>query len=608
MLKIATGTIHADGTETRGRVASFPNLKAFCDALNQGSAPSTGKQRHGPYWSPFDAPRRKGEKPDWQLLVLDFDNEQPGWAELAQWEHAAYQTPSSTPGKLRWRVIISVKEPIPFGLIDRVRQAFPGSDKAAVKPTQIFWHRHPEHKADWYAGDGPLDWRAVLVARPEPPPATPEPVVTTPTMAKPALIEALYWLDPDLGYDDWLRAGMALHHEFGGSEEGFDEWLHWSERGAKFAGVNDLRSHWNSFKPGGGITGLSLLQMQTAKIDEFPIVTEATARGPGLPFIPIGEFADPNPPPYMVQGLIEQGSLIGLIGQRKGGKTYVALDLAFATAQGRPWAGAEVVTPGPVLWIAAEGARSLATRRAPQWLAHYGDADIKVYPRSVNMRSKEHVTAIVEAARGARLVVIDSLRRVTPGAKENQSDEFAVALANAEFIALETGATVCVIAHAGKADATSARGTSAIEDSLEIAFAIEKIDGAYKMTLPFARDEDGDDSPRYFALKRIEPKGLAPGVIVDWTVVPVAELPEIRGGLKRKVWKACQELSGSLRGDVVEHICKLYDYENRNVHRSLRDLVEDGHVTIVDDKVIVGRQQAAIDDFAHLIGDANGRD
>jgi predicted P-loop ATPase len=38
----------------------------------------------------------------------------------------------------------------------------------------------------------------------------------------------------DLDYDDWVRLGQALHHQFGGSQEGFDLWLHHTKRSSKF--------------------------------------------------------------------------------------------------------------------------------------------------------------------------------------------------------------------------------------------------------------------------------------------------------------------------------------------------------------------------------------
>jgi predicted P-loop ATPase len=55
----------------------------------------------------------------------------------------------------------------------------------------------------------------------------------------------------DLDYDDWIRLGQALHHQFGGSQEGFDLWLAHTKRSKKFTGENQIRemrrSKWRSF-------------------------------------------------------------------------------------------------------------------------------------------------------------------------------------------------------------------------------------------------------------------------------------------------------------------------------------------------------------------------
>lgn len=55
----------------------------------------------------------------------------------------------------------------------------------------------------------------------------------------------------DLDYDDWVRLGQALHHQFGGAQEGFDLWLKHTKRSAKFTGdaqVREMRRiKWRSF-------------------------------------------------------------------------------------------------------------------------------------------------------------------------------------------------------------------------------------------------------------------------------------------------------------------------------------------------------------------------
>lgn len=56
-------------------------------------------------------------------------------------------------------------------------------------------------------------------------------------------------LDADLDYDDWLHVLMAVHHEFGGSDEGLQVANDWSSRGVKYKGPREVQAKWRSFDP-----------------------------------------------------------------------------------------------------------------------------------------------------------------------------------------------------------------------------------------------------------------------------------------------------------------------------------------------------------------------
>lgn len=58
----------------------------------------------------------------------------------------------------------------------------------------------------------------------------------------------LDFLDPNMGYSDWINIGMALQD--GGYS--FDLWDNWSKGSGKYD--NSTAFHWKSFKPSGGIT------------------------------------------------------------------------------------------------------------------------------------------------------------------------------------------------------------------------------------------------------------------------------------------------------------------------------------------------------------------
>ena len=53
-------------------------------------------------------------------------------------------------------------------------------------------------------------------------------------------------LDPDCGHDEWVKVGMALHHETDGSPEGLRLWDQWSSDGAKYV-HGECSKRWRSF-------------------------------------------------------------------------------------------------------------------------------------------------------------------------------------------------------------------------------------------------------------------------------------------------------------------------------------------------------------------------
>lgn len=57
----------------------------------------------------------------------------------------------------------------------------------------------------------------------------------------------LFMCDPSAGRDDWLKALMALHHEFDGSQEAFDLANEWSATGENYGGTRDVEGRWRSF-------------------------------------------------------------------------------------------------------------------------------------------------------------------------------------------------------------------------------------------------------------------------------------------------------------------------------------------------------------------------
>lgn len=62
-------------------------------------------------------------------------------------------------------------------------------------------------------------------------------------------------------YDEWLRVGMALYHQYDGGQGGYDIWVHWSQKSNKYRG-EEMEQKWYSFSGrSDGITFRSVIKI-----------------------------------------------------------------------------------------------------------------------------------------------------------------------------------------------------------------------------------------------------------------------------------------------------------------------------------------------------------
>lgn len=105
--------------------------------------------------------------------------------------------------------------------------------------------------------------------------------------------------DPNLPYDEWLKVGMALHHETQGATLGLMLWNEWSAKGEKYKGLADLEPHWRSFRVDSTnpVTVASLRKDTAADASEFEALpdepppgsdAQAASQEPGKPRVLTG--------------------------------------------------------------------------------------------------------------------------------------------------------------------------------------------------------------------------------------------------------------------------------------------------------------------------------
>lgn len=205
----------------------------------------------------------------------------------------------------------------------------------------------------------------------------------------------------------------------------------------------------------------------------------------GLFLVDGGALADEatnDDQPMLIDDLLTQGGMTVLYGDSNSGKTFVALDMAYAIASGKDWNGKKT-TKGLVVYIAAEGGRGIKARVAAL-KKKYGweNTAFAIIPCPINLTSTQKdaaellslvATAEAQYAQPAALIVVDTVSRALAGADENSSTDMGAFVANVDRIRARTKAHLLCVHHSGKDKAKGARGHSllraATDTEIEIA-------------------------------------------------------------------------------------------------------------------------------------------
>lgn len=189
-----------------------------------------------------------------------------------------------------------------------------------------------------------------------------------------------------------------------------------------------------------------------------------------LPRLNIAEAfrVQPAPLDFVLPGMIS-GTVGALVAQGGAGKSWVALELAIAVAGGPDLLDLGIERHGRVLYLPAEDPalavshRLYSARGSVDALAIDQLAEsLEIRPlmgHAVDLMLPAWARAIEQLADGARLVVIDTLRRFH-GADENSSGDMARLLSVLEGICARTGAALLFLHHTGKGAALNGGGES----------------------------------------------------------------------------------------------------------------------------------------------------
>jgi hypothetical protein len=205
---------------------------------------------------------------------------------------------------------------------------------------------------------------------------------------------------------------------------------------------------------------------------------DAEAPRPGLGFDYGGWEVEPPPVEFLVEGLFPKACVSIVFGRADSLKTWLLFDMAIAIAKGQPWLGRNT-RESKVGIVDYETGKSNVARRL--YMLRAGDCGGRLGRKSFAKLKPNDLAFWKELAReGFDIVIVDSLRRSNPGANENDSSEAIRPLELAAEFSEATGCAVVFIHHAKKSQQDGwpeFRGSAAIEDQVDVSFAVRKLDG-----------------------------------------------------------------------------------------------------------------------------------
>ena len=206
-----------------------------------------------------------------------------------------------------------------------------------------------------------------------------------------------------------------------------------------------------------------------------------------------------NLPPlaWRVRGVLPAVGLAGLYGPSASGKSFLALDMAAAIAEGRQWFGCRVEA-APVVYAALEGEGGFKLRVAA-WEAHTGRAlpdGLSMVLQSFKLTEPQDVKDLAAVVPAGAVVFLDTLNRAAPTADENSSKDMGEILSAAKLLQSLINGLVVLVHHTGKDATKGLRGHSSLFAALDAAVEVSRDGDRREWKVAKSKDgQDGDAQP-----------------------------------------------------------------------------------------------------------------
>ena len=300
-------------------------------------------------------------------------------------------------------------------------------------------------------------------------------------------LHVVSYLDAGCDYGLWIKVGMALHHQFNGSEAAFKIWDAWSVQSpAEYKDGKDLVTYWHHFGEKEKPIGIGTL-IHMAKEKGYDPAREKVEKTPRrLIKYNLRQFLSQDIPPLkmILDPIIPEQGLVMLYAPRGIGKTYLSLSIAYIVAAGKHMLDGKWKTEkeNKVLFVDGEMPAGRLQERLAHLVMSAGELsnddlldiitpDFQDMGGIPDLSKVEGQKLIEQDLEGVKLLILDNLSSLFRTGSENEAESWKSA--QEWFLSLRRrGVSVLMIHHANKNG--SQRGTSKKEDLLDTVISLRR--------------------------------------------------------------------------------------------------------------------------------------
>ena len=252
---------------------------------------------------------------------------------------------------------------------------------------------------------------------------------------------------------------------------------------------------------------------------------------------------------WRVRGVLPAAGLAGLYGPSASGKSFLALDMAAAIAEGRRWFDCRVEA-APVVYAALEGEGGFKLR-VGAWEAHTGRAlpdGLHMVLQPFKLTEPQDVADLAAVIPAGAVVFLDTLNRAAPTADENSSKDMGEILSAAKLLQSLINGLVVLVHHTGKDATKGLRGHSSLFAALDAAVEVSRDGERREWKVAKSKDgQDGDAQPFKLQIETLGTDDYGDAVtscvvVRDTAAQDVRAVKVPQGGNQRLVYEGIRNL------------------------------------------------------------------